>query len=616
MKKDSDPAHRNSLYLWAVKALSRLNPYFWKYRNALLLGVVFTVISNLFAIYPAQVIREIVDIVVDNLRLSKAFAQSPLQPALNEDLITLSLLAAGIVIGLSLLKGIFLFLVRQTIIVVSRHVEYDLKNDLYAHYQKLDLTFYKLHSTGDLMNRISEDVSRVRMYIGPALMYGINLLVLTVLVIYTMIRVNPVLTAYVLIPLPLLSIAVYFVNTAILKKSEQVQQKLSGLSSLVQEAFSGIRILKVYNRLPYMEGEMEKQAGAYQKENLGLITINAIFFPLIMLLIGLSTLIAVYVGGFHVADGKITPGVIAEFIIYVNLLTWPVASLGWVTSIVQRAAASQIRINDFLDRTPDITWETQSNKVSVAGDIQFKNVSYTYPETGIQAIHSLNLHIPAGATVAITGRTGSGKSTLAQLLLRFFDPTEGQILVDGKDVKLWDLGHLRNQMGYVPQEVFLFSDSIANNISFGFSGEEVDQKKTAWAAKQAHIHDNIMGFPEQYQTKVGERGITLSGGQKQRVSIARALLRNPSILVLDDCLSAVDTETEEIIMHHLRELMKNKTSLFISHRISAVRHADIILVIEEGQIVEKGNHAALMERQGLYFERYHQQLSETSGKIN
>lgn len=601
-----------TVYLYGVKALSRLNKYFWKYRTPLTLGVIFTIISNLFAIYPAQVIREIVDVVVDNLRLGRMFVNSPLQSELNSDLVTLSLLAAGVVIFLSFLKGVFLFLVRQTIIVVSRHIEYDLKNELFAHYQVLDQHFFKTNSTGDLMNRIAEDVSRVRMYVGPALMYGINLLVLTMLVIYTMISVNPRLTLYVLTPLPLLSIAVYYVNSAILKKSEKVQQKLSRLSSLVQEAFSGIRILKVYNRLEQVGETMEREAEAYKQENISLIRIHSIFFPLILMLIGLSTLLTVIIGGYEVAAGNITPGVIAEFIIYVNLLTWPVTSLGWVTSIIQRAAASQIRINEFLDRKPEISWEKSDKKNEIKGDIKLINVSFTYPETGIQALKNINLHIPAGSTVAITGRTGSGKSTLAQLLLRLFDPDEGEVLLDNRPLREYDMHEVRAQIGYVPQEVFLFSDSIANNIAFGVP-EDISMESIRKAAEIASVADNIENFPEKYETRVGERGITLSGGQKQRISIARAIIRNPRILLFDDCLSAVDTETEEKILSQLRQLMRNKTSLLISHRVSAVKQADMIVVMDEGHVAEQGSHEELLGRKGLYYELYNSQLSEAAG---
>lgn len=572
----------------------------------------FITISNVFAIYPAAIIRQALDEVMDGVNTLQLFENSSLRSEVVENIGKGLFYFSVIIISMALLKGVFMFFMRQTIIVMSRLIEYDMKNEIYEHYQKLTLSFYKRNNTGDLMNRISEDVSRVRMYIGPAIMYSINLLVLFILVIYTMISVNPKLTLFVLMPLPILSVAVYLVNSTILRKSEEVQAKLSALSSFVQEVFSGIRILKAYNRINIMGFRFEEDADDYKEKNLSLVKFNAIFFPLIMLLIGISTLIVVWVGGMEVARGAISPGVIAEFIIYVNMLTWPVASIGWVTSIIQRAAASQIRINEFLQTQPEIVSETLP-AYSIQGDIQFKQVRFTYPDTGITAIKNLSFHIPAGKTLAILGRTGAGKSTIAQLIMRFYDVTEGQILIDGKDIRQHDLNVLRNNIGYVPQDVFLFSDTIRNNIIFGLHNQvssEVNDERVIQAAKDADIHENIMRFPEQYETRIGERGITLSGGQKQRISIARAIIKNPRILIFDDCLSAVDTETEEKILKNLLRLMQGKTTLLISHRISTVKTADHILVLEEGGVVEEGTHEELINKKGFYYDLFQKQVSE------
>ncbi len=572
----------------------------------------FITISNVFAIYPAAIIRQALDEVMDGVNTLQLFENSSLRSEVVENIGNGLFYFSVIIISMALLKGLFMFFMRQTIIVMSRLIEYDMKNEIYEHYQKLTLSFYKRNSTGDLMNRISEDVSRVRMYIGPAIMYSINLLVLFILVIYTMISVNPKLTLFVLMPLPILSVAVYLVNSTILRKSEEVQAKLSALSSFVQEVFSGIRILKAYNRINIMGFRLEEDADDYKEKNLSLVKFNAIFFPLIMLLIGISTLIVVWVGGMEVARGAISPGVIAEFIIYVNMLTWPVASIGWVTSIIQRAAASQLRINEFLQTQPEIVSESLP-AYSIQGDIEFKQVSFTYPDTGITAIKNVSFYIPAGKTLAILGRTGAGKSTIAQLLMRFYDVSEGQILIDGKDIRQHDLNVLRNNMGYVPQDVFLFSDTIRNNIIFGLHNQvssQVSDEQVIQAAKDADIHENIMRFPEQYETRIGERGITLSGGQKQRISIARAIIKNPRILIFDDCLSAVDTETEEKILKNLMRLMQDKTTLLISHRISTVKTADHILVLDEGNIVEEGTHESLMNLKGVYYDLFQKQIKE------
>jgi ATP-binding cassette subfamily B protein len=595
-----------------LKSLLVLNKYFWRYKFHFFLGILFITISNVFAIYPAAIIRQALDEVMDGVNTLQLFENSSLRSEVVENIGKGLFYFSVIIISMALLKGVFMFFMRQTIIVMSRLIEYDMKNEIYEHYQKLTLSFYKRNNTGDLMNRISEDVSRVRMYIGPAIMYSINLLVLFILVIYTMISVNPKLTLFVLMPLPILSVAVYLVNSTILRKSEEVQAKLSALSSFVQEVFSGIRILKAYNRINIMGFRFEEDADDYKEKNLSLVKFNAIFFPLIMLLIGISTLIVVWVGGMEVARGAISPGVIAEFIIYVNMLTWPVASIGWVTSIIQRAAASQIRINEFLQTQPEIVSETLP-AYSIQGDIQFKQVRFTYPDTGITAIKNLSFHIPAGKTLAILGRTGAGKSTIAQLIMRFYDVTEGQILIDGKDIRQHDLNVLRNNIGYVPQDVFLFSDTIRNNIIFGLHNQvssEVNDERVIQAAKDADIHENIMRFPEQYETRIGERGITLSGGQKQRISIARAIIKNPRILIFDDCLSAVDTETEEKILKNLLRLMQGKTTLLISHRISTVKTADHILVLEEGGVVEEGTHEELINKKGFYYDLFQKQISE------
>ncbi len=595
-----------------MKSLLVLNKYFFRYKFHFFLGVLFITVSNVFAIYPAAIIRQALDEVISGVNTLQLFDKSALRSELVENIGKGLLYFSVIIISMALLKGLFMFFMRQTIIVMSRLIEYDMKNEIYEHYQKLTLSFYKRNNTGDLMNRISEDVSRVRMYIGPAIMYSINLLVLFVLVIYTMISVNPKLTLFVLMPLPVLSIAVYLVNSTILRKSEEVQSKLSSLSSFVQEVFSGIRILKAYNRLGIMGFRFETDADDYKVKNLSLVKFNAIFFPLIMLLIGVSTLIVVWVGGMEVAHGTISPGVIAEFIIYVNMLTWPVASIGWVTSIIQRAAASQIRINEFLQTSPEIVSETQP-EYKIQGDIQFKNVEFTYPDTGIKAIKNLSFHLPAGKTLAILGHTGSGKSTVAQLIMRFYDVNQGEILIDGKNIQRHDLNVLRHQIGYVPQEVFLFSDTIRNNIVFGLHAHEaqgIPDKLVIQAATDADIHDTIMQFPDQYHTRVGERGITLSGGQKQRISIARAIIKQPQILIFDDCLSAVDTETEEKILHNLLRIMKGRSTILISHRISTIKTADHIIVLEHGELAEEGTHESLMKRKGIYYDLYQKQIRE------
>ncbi|MAX81081.1 MAG: ABC transporter [Crocinitomicaceae bacterium] len=592
-----------------MKALKHLNKYFIKYKWHLISGVLFVTFSNLFSIFPAQLIRYTFDMVEQTIiqyQLLNGFdVQNEFYGLLSKSL----LLAGGVVLLLALLKGVFLFFTRQTVIVMSRLIEYDLKNEIFEHYQELSLAFYKRNKTGDLMNRISEDVSRVRMYTGPAIMYSLNLLVLFVLVITTMLTVNVKLTLYVLLPLPLLSISIYYVSNVINIKSEKVQRQLSVLNSFVQEAFSGIRVLKAYNRDVERDTYFNNETEKYKDTSLELVKVNALFAPLMTLLIGLSTILTVYIGGQLAIDNEITTGNIAEFVIYVNMLTWPVASLGWVTSLTQRAAASQERINEFLHTVPEVQNEVFT-PTAVRGGITFKDVSFTYPDSGIQAIKDLNFTVNPGDSLAIIGRTGSGKSTIANLICRLFDVDEGTIEMDGTPIKSVNLSDLRSSIGYVPQEVFLFSDSIRNNIAFGLKRDEYNEEDVITAAKQAEVYHNIADFPKGMDTILGERGITLSGGQKQRVSIARAIIRQPQILILDDALSAVDTETEEKIIQHLKPIMEGKTTLIISHRVSSVKHCNKIIVLEDGTIAEEGNHTQLIDKQGIYFDLFQQQLLE------
>jgi ATP-binding cassette subfamily B protein len=486
-----------------------------------------------------------------------------------------------------------------------------MKNDIFEHYQDLPLSFYRKNSTGDLMARISEDVSRVRMYLGPAIMYGLNLLILFPLVIFYMISVNAELTLYSLLPLPILSVSIYFVNNLINERSEKIQKSLSGLSTFVQEAFSGIRVLKAFVREEDSAREFAKASEEYKHKSIELTRVNALFFPLIMALVGISTIITVYAGGLMVIEGEIGYGVIAEFILYVNILTWPVTSLGWVTSIVQRAAASQTRINEFLDIQNDIV--SRENLIStIEGDIEFKDLTFIYPDSGIKALDHVSFKIKAGETLGIIGTTGSGKSTIANLLMRMYDPTSGHIEIDGKDMRRYNISSLRKQIGFVPQDVFLFSDTIANNIAFGL--DQADKALIEKAAKDADVYHNIVDFPKGFETMLGERGITLSGGQKQRVSIARAIAKEPKILILDDCLSAVDTKTENSILSALKKIMENRTSVIISHRVSSAKLADHIIVLHEGKIIERGNHDSLMSQKGVYAELFEKQ-TQTSESI-
>lgn len=590
-----------------MKELAYLNKFFYNYRWRFLPGVLFVIISNLFAVLPAQVIRIAFDLVNENIaiyRLFNGFEKQKLIAAIFGQ----SLLFFGlIVLALSLLRGIFLFFMRQTIILMSRHIEYDLKNEIYQHYQKLSMAFYRRNNTGDLMNRVTEDVSRVRMYLGPAIMYTINTSVLFILIIVAMFNVNARLAVFALLPLPLLAVTIYYVHTIINQRSEKIQEQLSSMSSFVQETFSGIRVIKAYVREDDIRKKFNQESEDYKTHSMSLVQIQALFYPMMLLLVGISTIITVYIGGVEVIKGTITSGNIAEFIVYVNQLTFPVTSLGWVTSLIQRASASQKRINEFLQTQPEIV-SLSSDKIKLKGGIEFKDVSFTYPDTGIQAIKNISFKVEPGQFIAIIGRTGCGKSTIANLLMRMYDADKGTILIDNKKVQELNLNAYRDQVGFVPQEVFLFSDTIFNNIAFGLSVAEPNQVEQA--AKDAALYDNITGFEKSFETMIGERGITLSGGQKQRLSIARALIKEPQILIFDDCLSAIDTRTEEEILNNLGRLMNNKTSILIAHRVSTIKNADKILVMDGGEIIEQGTHHELMAFKRIYFELFEKQLLE------
>ncbi|WP_449439845.1 ABC transporter ATP-binding protein [Pedobacter steynii] len=590
-----------------MKHLRFLNKYFYKYKWWIIPGVFFVIISNIFGVIPAQVIGHSFNLITENIQIYGLFSGFERREIIY-DIFSYSLLYFGaLVLVLYLLRGLFLFFMRQTIILMSRHIEYDMKNEIYAHYQELSLGFYRRNNTGDLMNRATEDVNRVRMYVGPAIMYAINTGVLFLLVIYAMFSVNTTLAIFCLLPLPVLVVIIYFVNTMINQKSEQIQEQLSKLSSFVQERFSGIRVIKSYVREPYTKKSLLKKARAYKQSAMSLVKVQALFYPTMLLLVGLSTILTIYVGGKQVINGSITPGNIAEFIVYVNQLTFPVSMLGWVTTLIQRASASQKRINEFLQLKPEIISGKQEKR-AINGNIKFENVSFTYPDTGIKALRNVNFEIKQGQFVAIIGRTGSGKSTLANLIMRMYDVESGRIIIDNTYLKELNLQDYRNQIGFVPQEVFLFSDTIKNNIAFGL--DTVNDNEVEAAAKNAAVYNNIIDFELKFETMLGERGITLSGGQKQRVSIARALIKEPKILIFDDCLSAVDTRTEEEILNNLGRIMNNKTSILIAHRISTIKNADKILVLDDGQIIEEGTHNELLQKGGAYAEMYQNQLLE------
>jgi ATP-binding cassette, subfamily B, multidrug efflux pump len=588
-----------------MKELRYLNKYFIKYKWHLILGLIFVIISNVFQILPAELVRLSIDLVVDNITVHKLLTGLDSQKNFFGVFAFGILIYAGLILIMALLRGIFLYFVRQTLIVMSRHIEYDLKNEIFAHYQTLPLSFYRRNNTGDLMNRISEDVSRVRMYIGPAIMYGLQLITLFIMLIPLMFKKNVELTWYAISPLPLLSLSIFLINNKMEKRSEQIQKSQSKLSTFVQEAFSGIRVLKSFNRENDSIANFEVESNEYKKQSMKLTKVQSLFFPIMMGLIGLSTILTVYSGSTQVINGNLTLGTIAEFIIYVNLLTWPVTSLGYTTSLVQRAEASQKRINEFLKTETNITSEKNLVR-EIEGQIEFKNVSFTYPDTGIKALKNLSFTVNPGESLAIIGTTGSGKSTISNLISRLFDIREGELLIDNIPITHYNLTSLRSQIGYVPQDVFLFSDSIANNIGFGLEAPE--REKIIQAAKDADVHHNIMEFPNGFETRVGERGITLSGGQKQRVSIARAIVRDPKILMLDDALSAVDTKTENNILNSMKRIMKGRTTIIISHRVSSAKLANRIIVLVDGQVAESGTHEQLLELDGLYRDLYEKQV--------
>ncbi len=580
-----------------MKELKHLNKYFKKYWLKLLVGIIITIIARLFQLVMPSYVNKIISVV-------EQFIREELATATAKELLQEYIL---IIIGAALLSGFFTFLMRQTIINVSRYIEYDLKNEIFDHYQILSLNFYKKNRTGDLMNRISEDVNQVRLYAGPAIMYGMQTLTLFACLIPLMFIKAPTLAAYTLLPLPILSVLIYRISKIIHKRSTIVQEYLSSLSTFTQEVFSGVSVIKAYALEPQTNRELSDLANEGREKSMSLAKVNAWFFPLMILLIGISNILVIYIGGKQYIDGEIGVGLIAEFILYVNMLTWPVAIVGWLTSIVQRAEASQKRINEFLNESSELNTDNAITH-EVKGDIEFKDVTFTYEDTEITALKNLSFHIKQGETTAIIGKTGSGKSTILDLVARLYDVTSGEVLIDGIPIKTMNVRNLREAIGAVPQDAFLFSDNIKNNIKFG-KHNATDEEIIA-TAKKAVVHDNIIGFSKQYETVLGERGITLSGGQKQRVSIARALMKDPQIYLFDDCLSAVDTETEEEILANLKKASKNRTTLIVSHRVSSAKNADKILVLEDGKLLQEGTHEELNAIDGYYKELYNNQLSE------
>lgn len=590
-----------------MKELFALNKYLYKYRWLLSLGMIFVVSSNIFALFLPQLIRIGIEQIQVYLPIGYSFHFLQISGIFQDWVYLLIGVICALIVITALLRGVLMFFMRQTLIVMSRHIEFDQKNELYEHYQKLTQAFFKRNSTGDMMSRISEDVSRVRMYTGPAIMYITGLIVTFALVIYSMLYINPYLTFWTLLPLPILSYSIFKVSKSVNIKSEVIQKTMSALTSKAQESYSGIRVIQGYARDKQVQKEFEDLTHQYKNESLSLARVEAFFGPLMLFLVGVSTLLAIYMGGIEVSKGTFTAGNIAEFVVYINMLTWPVASLGWAVSLVQRAAASQKRINEFLSTAPEIV---SGNKFSIENifSIKFDNVSFTYEDTGIEALKNVTFEVKKGEKVAIVGKTGSGKSTVAELLIRNYDPNEGQISINGVDFKDVQLESYRNELGYIPQEVFLFSDTVSNNIRFGKN--DIDQNTIEHYAKVASVYDDIMSLPKQFDTVVGERGVMLSGGQKQRISIARALAKDPSVLILDDCLSAVDAKTENVILSNFEKSWKDKTIFSITHRLFTIRNFDKILVFDEGRLVEVGNHIDLYNKRSFYYDLYQLQLKE------
>ena len=580
-----------------MKHLKYLNKFLWKYKATLLLGLVFIVLTNIFAIYPAEFVRNALDSLIEKLNNQE-----------NENISLVLLIYGGLIVLFAILKGIFLYMTRQTIIVMSRKIEFDLKNEVFDHYQKLSIGFYKINKTGDLMNRITEDITKVRMYLGPAIMYSINLSVLFSLVIYKMFAVSKILSIFVLFPLPLLAISVYFVSNRINKKSERVQAQLSTVTSISQESFSGIRIIKSFTNEENTLKVFFNSCKEYTNRQIELIKIEAMFIPLIITLIGISTVLTIYIGGLEVFKGNITTGNIAEFIIYVNMLAWPVASVGWVTSLIQRASASQERINEFLKNVPEIK-NTNEVKTNLNSDIIFNRVSLVYSDTNIRALDNVNFKILNNKQIGIFGKTGSGKTSIVNLICRLYDVSSGNIQINDINLKNIDLNHLRSSIGYVPQDGYLFSGTIRENI--GFSSNNINNNEIEIAAKKAEMIDEINSFPDKFETVIGERGVQLSGGQRQRLAIARVFYKKPEIYIFDDCLSAVDANKEQKILENLKKETNSKTTIIISHRISTLEKSDNIIVMDEGKIIEEGTHSELLSNDSFYSQIH---VNQTNNK--